>query len=283
MNAYFRSGKTNPQSLWLVLILLCPLAAIADNTEHLQSLRNTSYELFESDSIGRSFHIYTMLPDSYRDDKEKVYPTIYILDGGRLFPLLTAYNRHIIFDGVVPESIIVGISYGTNDFEGGNFRSTDFTAPAEGADHWGGAEDFHTFLAEELIPHVESINRADPEQRILFGHSLAGQFVLFTAQTSPELFWGYIASNPALHRNLELFLQELPFEVTGSRLFVGSGTQDVERFRTPLLEWIQHWRSVADKPWELQVQHLQGHTHMSAPPAAFRQGLSWLYAVDSAN
>jgi predicted alpha/beta superfamily hydrolase len=34
---------------------------------------------------------------------------------------------------------------------------------------------------------------------------LGGQFVLYTALTRPDLFWGHIASNPALHRNLPFY------------------------------------------------------------------------------
>jgi len=30
----------------------------------------------------------------------------------------------------IPEAILVGISYGTDDWQQGNLRSTDFTAPS---------------------------------------------------------------------------------------------------------------------------------------------------------
>jgi predicted alpha/beta superfamily hydrolase len=267
---------------WLAVLLLLPLPLhiLADDTQYLQSLRNTHYERVDSTVLGRPLHIYTMLPDSYTQESESRYPTIYILDGGALFPLLTGYYRYLHFNEEAPDAIIVGISYGADDFEGGNFRSTDFTAPSDERDYWGGAERFQRFLAEELLPRVESRYRSDVTQRIIFGHSLGGQFVLFTAQTQPELFHGHIASNPALHRNLEFFLSSRPQRTSRSNLFVASGTRDEQRFRTPLLEWVQHWSGVEPKPWRLKVLHLEGHTHMSAPPASFRQGLSWLKAVD---
>jgi hypothetical protein len=43
------------------------------------------------------------------------------------------------------------------------------------------------------------------------------------------------------------------------------------------LQWIEHWSARDDKPWQLKTVDLDGHSHMSAPPASFRQGLIWLF------
>lgn len=62
-----------------------------------------------------------------------------------------------------------------------------------------------------------------------------------------------------------------------TRLFVSSAENDDERFRTPALKWIEHWSAVAPPSWELETMALAGHNHFSAAPAAFRQGLLWLF------
>ena len=268
---------------WIALITLLPMQAFAVDSHYLQGLRDTHYERVESEAIGRAYHVYTMLPDSYDADSERRYPTIYVLDGGLLFPLLVSYYRYLRNADETREAIIVGISYGSDQFEGGNYRSTDFTAPSDERDYWGGAEKFQAFLQNELMPQVEKRYRSDASRRIVFGHSLGGQFVLFSAQTKPELFWGHVASNPALHRNLDFFLSQRPASESNSRLFVASSTGDDEVYRTPLLSWANHWSNAETRPWTLKVMHLDGHTHLSAPPASFRQGLSWLYAVESAD
>jgi predicted alpha/beta superfamily hydrolase len=271
------------RSGWIALVILLPLQATAVDTQYLQGLGDTHYELVESEAVGRAFHVYTMLPESYTSDAETRYPTIYVLDGGLLFPLLVAYYRYLRIAGETQEAIIVGISYGSDRFEGGNYRSTDFTAPSVERDYWGGAERFQAFLQNELMPLVEKRYRSDASRRIVFGHSLGGQFVLYSAQTMPELFWGHIASNPALHRNLDFFLAQRPASESSSRLFVASATGDEEVYRTPLKSWANHWSNDETRPWALKIMHLEGHTHLSAPPASFRQGLSWLYAVESAD
>ena len=261
--------------------LLTMSSASAVETRFMQGLGDTRYQRIDSEIIGRPYHIFVMLPDGYDESPEQYFPTIYVLDGGALFPLLTAYYRYLNFGQEIPDAIIVGISYGSDDFEDGNFRSTDYTARSPDRAHWGGAKKFQSFLSDELFPLIEQTYRSRADRRVIFGQSIGGQFVLYTALTKPGLFWGHVASNPALHRNLRFFLQmHGKSEKVGdqSKLFVGSGSMDDPRFRVPALEWIQYWSNNDEKPWQLKTMHLDGHTHMSAPPASFRHGMSWLFS-----
>lgn len=259
-------------------LLFASLATAEVDTRYLPAFGDSRYEHFRSTVIGRDFHIFVRLPDDYDQSADTQYPTIYLLDGGVQFPMLSTYHWYLGLADEVPDAIIVGISYGAIDFTDGNYRSTDFTAPAEDRDYWGGAAKFRRFLGDELIPHIESNYRARDDRRIIFGQSLGGQFVLYTALTEPDLFWGHIASNPALHRNLAFFLQRHSSSRSASKVFVASGSLDEPRFRGPALEWMEHWSKIDDKPWQLGTMTLDGHTHLSAPPASFREGLAWLFA-----
>jgi predicted alpha/beta superfamily hydrolase len=267
---------------WL-LVLASSIANAGVTTEFLQGLGDTRYHHVASKIVGRSYHIYVMLPDTYDESVDDKYPTIYLLDGGALFPLMSAYYRYLNFGEEIPDAIIVGISYGSDDFDGGNYRSTDYTAKSLERDFWGGAGQFQEFLSDELLPFVEVTYRSHPGRRVIFGHSIGGQFVLYTALTEPNLFWGYIASNPALHRNLPFFLRKHGESTSAdeqSRLFVASGTDDDPIFREPALEWIEHWSDIEHRPWLLKTMNLAGHGHMSAPPTSFRQGMRWLFSED---
>lgn len=264
-----------------VMLLVMPVSFVcAADTEFLQGLGDVQYRYIESKHVGRGYHLYVSLPDGY-EESEDAYPTLYVLDGGELFPLLASYHRYLSFGEALPEMIIVGISYGSDDFENGNFRSTDFTAPSTERDFWGGADRFRKFLDDELLPLIETDYRARSDQRIIYGHSIGGQFVLFAAQTDPGLFWGGIASNPALHRNLDFYLRPPKSGNEGrTLLFVGNATNDDPRFLEPRAQWTEYWENRKDKPWVLRVENLEGHTHMSAPPAAYLEGMRWLYKSD---
>ncbi|MGI9270700.1 MAG: alpha/beta hydrolase [Woeseiaceae bacterium] len=248
----------------------------------LQGLDETHYHRVDSDILQRGFDILVGLPAGYDPNSSTTYPTIYLLDGGVLFPLLRGYYNYLRNSEEAPEAILVGISYGSRDFATGNHRGHDYTAPSDEREHYGGAENFQIFLKDELLPFIESEYQSDGDQRVIFGQSLGGQFVLFTAQTKPNLFAGHIASNPALHRNLPLFLEmnpQSPPKHERSRLFVGSGSHDDPVFRQPALSWINHWTEMDETPWDLQAVTLDTHTHFSAPPASFRQGLKWVFAL----
>lgn len=276
--------NTMKYAIWpfLVFSLMASLPARAVDTQFMQGLGDVRYHHIESDIVGRGYHIYVKLPDDYDEAGELPYPTIYILDGGALFPLFAAYYRYLNFGEEIPGSIIVGISYGSDTPDTGNFRSTDYTAPSDEREYWGGAGSFQSFLSGELFLLIEERYRSRPDRRIIFGQSIGGQFVLYTALTQPNLFWGHIASNPALHRNLSFFLEYYgrPSEGGQSKLFVGSGTLDNPRFREPAQAWIRHWTSIGDTPWELKAVDLEGQSHMSAPPVSFRQGMRWLFSTE---
>lgn len=278
-----RSMNVPFRALLLTLLLaICGGAPAADPADlsFLQGLGETRYHRLESDSLGRPLHIHVRVPEA-TGGSAGALPAVYLLDGGLNFPLLSAYYHYLRIGEELPELILVGISYGSDRFDEGNYRASDFTAPASDREWWGGAPRFQAMLERELLPWVEAQFPADPRRRILFGQSLGGQFVLYSALTRPTLFWGHLASNPALHRNVDFFLAwrgagEAPADAT--RLFVSVGEFDEARFREPATRWIGHWSRQAVRPFELETRTLPGQTHLSAAPEAFRQGLSWLFA-----
>ena len=274
--------KTANSVLLFILLMAstCVLWADSLETHLLQSLGEVKYHELKPSALGRSLHIFVDLPENYLESGQS-YPTVYLLDGGNTFPLMAAYHHYLRFGDEAPAAILVGISYGADTFKEGNWRSTDYTAPSEEREFWGGAAVFQKVIQDEILPLIENGYRSDAEQRVIYGHSLGGQFVLFNALTKPELFFGHIASNPALHRNLPFFLtwhgdKEIASPV--SRVFVSSGEFDDPVFREPALEWIGHWQTVSPRPWALETRTLVGQTHLSAPPEAFRQGLAWLFS-----
>ncbi len=252
------------------------------DTKYLQGFGDVRYHRVESKAAEHTYHVFVRLPESYSANAGRSYPTVYLLDGGSTFPMLAGYYRYLAFDEEVPDLILVGISYGTADWKNGNNRSHDFTAPSPQREHWGGAVDYQKMLRTELLPLIEKTYPSDPSRRVIFGQSLGGQFVLYTAQTDTDLFWGHIASNPALHRNLDFFLKApATSQRSESKVFVSSGSDDDPRFREPAVAWMQHWSEVPSPPWELEMRTLDGHTHFSAATAAFRQGLVWLFSSEA--
>ena len=264
--------------LFIIPLVLSVLSTSANDLKPLTSLQHLDYQLFKSDLIKHEYHIYIKSPTDIEAGKK--YPTIYLIDGGITFPLLAAYSRYLELAGDIPPTIIVGISYGTTDWRKGNRRSIDFTAPSKERDFWGGTEKFSEMLSTELIPHIEKKLPSDPSKRILFGQSLGGQFVMFNALFKPDLFWGLIASNPALHRNLEFYNQEAVLGKSSTNLFISRARNNDKRFAEPLDRWVASHDNKTN-PYQLKISWVENHNHFSVAPESLRNGLMWLF--DSKN
>lgn len=249
----------------------------AATLEHLPAIRSDYFRL-DSRTLGRPFHIYVRLPDSYRDAPARAYPAVYLLDGDSLFPILAAGHLFLGYDEQIPEALIVGIAYGSFD-PAVNRRDLDFTAPGQKARQGeGGAGAFQAFLKDELLPRIDRLYRTRPDRRILFGQSRGGSFVLYSAFTDPDLFWGRIASNPALEPGRELFFGK---PARGRRsdlsLIVASGSRDRPVLREAALAWFAYWAGRSDRPWALRTVTIEGGTHAANSADAYRHGMLTLF------
>jgi len=255
--------------LWAAACQTAPPAAAPPTLAALQG----DYMLIDSAALGRAMHVYVSLPETYAQD-ERLYPTVYLTDGDSLFPLLAPTHLFLSYDEPAPPAIIVGIAYGT--FGEGNMRHVDFRWPAPDAPD-GGAAAYQRFLADEVIPEIERRYRSDPQRRILVGQSRGGGFVLYSALTAPDLFWGRIASNPAM-RPLDAFGGEPAPATRGDLgLFIASGERDREDLRRETLAWTQGWNTRNERPWQFQAVTISNGVHAASIGEAYRQGMIWLF------
>lgn len=236
------------------------------------------YFKLESRAVGRPFHVFVSLPQSYRENTGTRYPVVYVLDGDSLFPIIAPTHLFLTVDEGAPEAIVVGVAYGSFD-PSVNKRGYDFTPPATDEDpERGGAAAFHAFLTDELIPLVEERYRADSAKRILFGQSRGGGMVLYSAFTHPDAFWGRIASNPTFDPGRSLFFSR-PSGATREdlALVVTSGSNDQPLLREAALEWFSAWDGAADLPWKLSAVTIEGGTHAAFSPSSYRTGVLRLF------
>ncbi len=221
------------------------------------------------------YHIFVRLPDEYTD-KDRSFPILYLLDGGISFPLFAASYPQLRWMEDIPPMIVVGISYGTHDWRQGNDRSHDFTVPSKEREHWGGAPLFEQFFMQQLMPHLAKRYRIQADKQVLFGQSLGGQFGLYTSMYGKAPFFAVIASNPALHRNLNYFKQPLKTRRNRPLVYISLAEFDSEQYKVPALDWVNYWKQ-NKTDWNYRVAPLSGHNHLSATHDAIRNGLMWIF------
>ncbi|MBC3872075.1 alpha/beta hydrolase [Undibacterium flavidum] len=254
----------------------------AQNYNHLPALQGDYFKI-NSTYVSRDFHINVRLPQGYHANDATTYPVVYVLDGDSLFPLLAPTHLFLNYDEKLPEAIIVGISYGSFD-PTINKRNIDFSASAiDAALGEDGAPRFLDFLKKELIPKIENQFRANAAKRILVGQSRAGYFVLWSALEDPDLFWGRIASNPALTPGRARFFEAAANHTKKDlKVAISSGTRDTEQRQRNATEWGTNWSSRTDAPWAVNLIKLEGGTHAATIGETYRRAMLWLFETEIA-
>jgi len=171
----------------------------------------------------RPYLVYT--PPSYDDTTSTphAYPVLYLLDGNAHFHSVSGLVQ-ILGTGVngtfaIPEMIVVAIpnTNRTRDLTP-THTEVDFDGmPAPSFAESGGNAAFFDFLAEELIPHIESNYRTMP-YRVFVGHSFGGITVLNALYTIPDAFDAYVAIDPSLWWDHETLLRRAKSYFTSARL-----------------------------------------------------------------
>ena len=187
---------------------------------------------------GQEYELQILLPGGYKNSTKK-YPVVYLMDSQWDFPLVKSLYGEHYFDGFIPELIIVGVTWGGVNPNPDSLRARDYTPTKENRlPQSGGADQFLSFMKDELFPFIETNYKADNKNRSLMGCSLGGLFTLYTLFTHTDMFTGYAAASPAVGWDREvLYRYEQEFAQkklsTPVRLYMTVG--DVERSR-PVFE-----------------------------------------------
>lgn len=178
----------------LLFGLFC-VSALAQ-TYPLVQVPNTEMRILQSDIMDYEYGIYITLPASYRDNPDRAYPTVYIIDGNQYFVFTSEPYGSLVWGSMVKEHISVSVAYlpGAQNMRGNDFGTSRH------------APEFIRFFQEELIPFVEKNYRTTGiTDRTLFGHSAGGQFTLYTILTNTDTFQNYIACAPAVNDDIMAF------------------------------------------------------------------------------
>lgn len=167
-----------------------------------ESLIKVEQFTLDSKILGKNREIDIHLPKNYFNTEfdKAYYPVVYVLDGERNFPMLTAleiYGTRSMYRAF-PEMIIVGIRNidRNRDFTPTVTSDTSSTKKANFPTS-GKATEFLSFINDELKPYIDSNFRTNG-YNILHGHSFGGLFALNTWVSNPNSFDAYIAIDPSL-------------------------------------------------------------------------------------
>ncbi|MFL5746299.1 MAG: alpha/beta hydrolase-fold protein [Niastella sp.] len=235
--------------------------------------------LLNSKILNQQRSIWVHVPTDYTSTNQ-TYPVIYLLDGdghfkyvSQLVDYLSDYDRNRI-----PEMIVVGI---VNIDRGKDLNlahpvlngkeDSDIVSTTEG----GGK--FLKFIQQELVPAIDRNYRTQP-YRILMGHSLAGQFALYSKNIFPELFQASILISPAIHDDNVKLLYDFGLLLKQQRQLSGKlfltigneGTQKVDLL-------VQQLKQYAPKSFKWDFKQYPDENHFSVTYKSMFDALKFLY------
>lgn len=176
----------------------CALLAAATGARAAEAGRRT----IASRHLAAERGYRVQLPDSHAADAPHAYPLLLVLDAQQHFATVANTARFLARQEEIPELVVVGVDSGKRVRD---YTQTDWPQGWIGG---GGAAPFKRFLADELLPVLERDYRLDGE-RLLLGHSAAGQFALHVLATEPALFQNYLLLSPSLDWDQRLPVREL--------------------------------------------------------------------------
>jgi len=228
----------------------------------------------------QEYELQILLPGGYKTSNKK-YPVIYLMDSQWDFPLVKCIYGEHYYDGFIPEMIIVGVTWGGVNPNPDSLRARDYTPTNEKRlPQSGGADNFLSFMKDELFPFIETNYKADPSNRTLMGCSLGGLITLYALLTHTDMFTGYAAASPAVGWDNEvLYTYEKDFATKkinkSVRVYMTVG--DVERGR-PIFEKMadyfinKHYQNVS-----LKSKVLENTGHSGTKGETFARGLQYVF------
>jgi len=259
------------------LLLGCSFQALAAQESQSQIVIGEEVSIF-STVLDEERKIFIGLPDNYESSEEN-YPVMFVLDGEAHFHYTTGITRFLAVNQLAPQMIVVSIA--------NTDRTRDMTPPSQEEDEienfstHGGADNFLSFIGDELAPYISENYRTRP-YTILAGHSFGGILVVHALSARPELFDAYIAISPSLWWNdqrmvakAEAYFDETP--VLNKRFYMTMGNEGGD-----MLGGARKLAGVLDdkapRGFEWEFEHMPLEHHGSVPHRSTYDGLEFVYS-----
>jgi predicted alpha/beta superfamily hydrolase len=259
---------------WITMVMLC-----SPGFSQEMKVKDGRYSVgdvitLESKILKEKRTLFVYCPMGY-ETGSGAYPVLYVLDGDARFPYAASIVQFLTMAGRIPEFIVVALSNGPRR----SARGRDMTPP-ESPGQTSGVPDFQLFMEKELFPFIEKKFRTQ-SYRVLFGHSLAGLYSLYTLFTKPALFDAYIASSPSV-----MYREETTLKAVREKLADGAGLKkflyltvgDEPRYVPAIEKVTALLREKQAEGLKWSYVPVKGEHHRSMPLKALYNGLEALFA-----
>jgi hypothetical protein len=237
-----------------------------------------TFRQFHSAILNEDRSLLVCLPPDY-EQSSLSYPILFVLYGDQIrgyFAEAVHVVDRLSEEASIPQMIIVGVA---------NVDRYRDLSPADRPGNPSGIEPFSRFVAEELVPFVESEYRTK-DYRILIGPQAGAEFGLYALAKRPGLFDAFIIENPFRSSPVHDLLMPLMEGIMGGglRSFTFLQITAADRAgrldKTEEMEYLRRFeRMIADRrPQNLTlVAHYVEKSEDFLPPLGLKEGLRELF------
>ena len=148
------------------------------------------YESFRSIKLDQSRELKIQLPRNYKQNTDKTYPLILVLDGDYLFEPMAGNVDYFSYWEDMPESIVVGLNQNKTRVDDCRYDTANYLPTLKGAE-------FYEFIGQELLPYLNKTYRT-AQLKIIVGHDYTANFINYFLFKDNPIFHGYICISPEL-------------------------------------------------------------------------------------
>lgn len=242
----------------IALLFLCTYYSYA------QSIQKT----VSSNLLQQTREVQIHLPPDYKDNPEKTYPLILVLDADYLFAPVVGNAHYYAYKDKMPASIIVGINqekYRKTDIEYG--LATSFPTRKSAA--------FYSFIKQEVLPHIQSNYRVS-DFSVIVGDGRTANFINYFLLKDLVLFDAYINLSPDYAPNMENMISKRLVSATSKTwYYVGSGVNDFPDIKKSVAYLKTKLDAFPNEKLFINIESFKGNDHLStvayAIPSAFEK------------
>lgn len=266
----------NRHITFLILMIVLPFITLADASIKSEPINNGYAYSHQSEIMSEARRYMVSLPERYYGN-ERRYPSLYIIDADFQFQHVSAVVKNLARMGKIPPMIVVGVAnQGSPDY----LKTT--TWPDKKDDAFGGAEQFHSYLSNELVPQIDRQFRTN-EKKALSGYSLGGLFTLYNMMQEDTPFNAFLAMSPSAWFDDNSLPKKLTPLLRSGKLnapvFISLAREEEMGVDTVVAAFEQH----APEHLLWQYKHYPDENHFTTALPALYDGLQFLapnYAVD---
>ena len=234
----------------------------------LEHTTTTIYKRKIKSHYGKEYELtFSSIPATASPD----LPVLFVLDGDFNYMSLLSEYKSLLDSSKISDILLVGIGYGTAIRDMVMDRRYDFTAKSYKSFRSGNAKNFYVFLVDSLIKNVFDTYALESSTIGITGHSFGGTFLTYALQKRSNPIDAFIISSPDIAYTKKALKKHSTSLEADILLGVG-GIEDFENDAKKLNKILT--KKVSGK---YKFKRFEDCDHGSVIPAAFREGLLFLY------